>query len=151
VDYLDAVKVLRDISLFSQLDQSKLKLLAFASDYQTFEDGEILFLAGDPSDAVYLIDEGEAEAYVDVEGQDITVATLGKSDLIGEMGIFRNRSRSAAMRAKGQLKVIRIEGELFIQMVTENPEAALGVMRALSDKISKATESYEELKASIAK
>ena len=40
MDYGDAVKVLRGIPLFAKLDPAKLKLVAFASDYLTFEDGE---------------------------------------------------------------------------------------------------------------
>ena len=139
MDYLDAVKVLRSNPLFSKLDQAKLKLLAFASEYQTFKDGEVLFNAGEPSDCAYLINEGEAIVVVEKDGSEIIINTLGRHEVFGEMGIFRNSARSATIKAKGDLSVMRIDGDMFLSLVTENPDAALGVMRLLSDKVASAS------------
>jgi CRP-like cAMP-binding protein len=63
------------------------------------------------------------------------------------MGIFRNSPRSATIRAAGPLKVLRIDGDVFLRIVTENPDAALAVMQILSDKLARTTEDYERLKA----
>ena len=100
MDYLDAVKVLKGIPLFASLDQPKLKLLAFASEYHSFDDGESVFRVGDPSDSVYIVDEGEADVLIDQDGGEVLVNRLTKDGLIGEMGIFRNQPRSASVRAK---------------------------------------------------
>ena len=127
MDYGDSVKVLRGIPLFAKLDPAKLKLVAFASDYLTFEDGEALFQVGEPADCAYLIEDG------------------GKNQMFGEMALFLNSPRTATVRAKGPLGVLRIEADMFLGLVTENPDTALGVMRALSDKLTRAMESYEEL------
>ncbi|MEE8392752.1 MAG: Crp/Fnr family transcriptional regulator [Rhodospirillales bacterium] len=145
MDYLEAVKVLRGIPLFSKLDSSKLKLLAFASQYLTYDDGEALFHVGDTADCAYLIDEGEAVILAENEDREIEVGVLGRHEIFGEMAIFRSSPRIATIRAKGCLKVMRIEGDMFLSMVTENPDVALEVMRALSDKIALALESYEKM------
>ena len=145
MDYLEAAKVLRGIPLFEKLDPAMLKLLAFASSHLTFDDGEALFHAGDAADSVYLIDEGEAVILAEGEDHEVFVGTLGRHEMFGEMAIFMNSSRSATIKAKGTLKVIRIDGDMFLKLVTENPDAALGVMRALSVKIARAMESYEAL------
>ena len=149
MDYLDAVKILRGIPIFASLAPSKLKLLAFASEYLTFEDGETLFHIGDPADCVYLIEEGEAGAYGEKDGREVLVAVLGRAEVFGEMAIFRNSTRSATIRAHGKLKVMRIDGNMFLELVTQNPDAALGVMRALSDKIARAMEEYEEMEGRV--
>ncbi len=145
MDYGDSVKVLRGIPLFAKLDPAKLKLVAFASDYLTFEDGEALFQVGEPADCAYLIEDGEAEVVAEVEGRDVIVSVLGKNQMFGEMALFLNSPRTATVRAKGPLGVLRIEADMFLGLVTENPDTALGVMRALSDKLTRAMESYEEL------
>lgn len=145
MDYLDAVKVLRSNPLFSKLDQAKLKLLAFAAEYQTFKDGEVLFNFGEPSDCAYLIDEGNADALIEKDGREIIVNTLGRHEVIGEMGIFRNSGRSATIKAKGDLSVMRIDGDMFLSLVTENPDAALGVMRLLSEKLANTSALVEKL------
>lgn len=148
MQHADIVAVLRGIPLFANIDPAKLKLLAFSCAYLGLDDGEALFYEGEPSDSVYLIDEGEADICVGgSNGSEVRVATLGKQELIGEMGIFRNSPRSATIRASGPLKVLRIDGEVFLRIVTENPDAALAVMHNLSDKLARTTENYEQLKA----
>jgi CRP-like cAMP-binding protein len=145
VEYGEAVQVLRKIPIFSKLDTPKLKLLAFASDYLTFEDGEILFREGDPADCAYLIDDGGVLICTGETDCQVVVGTLGRHDLFGEMAIFRNAPRVATIRASGPVKVLRIDGDMFLRMVTENPDTALGVMRMLSEKIARTTEQFEAL------
>lgn len=143
----DAVKVLGQIPIFTKLEPTKLKLLAFASDYLSFESGETLFQAGDQSDGVYLIDDGEAEIVVVEGGHEIIIATYGKHQLIGEMAVIRNSPRTAMVRAKGALKALRVNGDLFLKVVTQNPDTALRVMQVLCHKIVTSMESYEQLEA----
>lgn len=147
MQYPETVMVLRAIPLFAGFDPAKLKLLAFSSTYLTLEEGEVLFHEGDPADSVYLIDEGEADIYTGRGEHEIKVAKLGKHGLVGEMAIFRNAPRSATIRAAGPLQVLKIDGDVFLRVVTENPGAALTVMRILSDKLAATTEDYERLRA----
>jgi len=145
VEFDESVRMLRRIPMFAKLDISKLKLLAFAGEYQTFDDGEVLFYEGEAADCAYIIDEGEA-VVSGGQGEDaMTVSTLGKHSLFGEMAIFRGSTRTATVKAGGSLKVIRIDGSMFLKMVTENPDAALGVMQVLSDKIARAMNDYGDL------
>ncbi len=149
MDYGEAVQVLRGIPLFAKLDPAKLKLLAFASEHLTFENGETLFQVGAAADSVFLIDQGEAEITVLAEGREIVISRLGKHDLFGEMAIFRRAPRSATVKANGRLGVLKIDAPMFLELVTENPETALGVMRLLSDKIARATENFEEMEGRV--
>ena len=65
------------------------------------------------------------------------------------MAVLRNAPRVATVRAKGRVRVLRIEGDMFLRMVTEDPEVALGVMRMLSDKIAMAMETFEEMEEKV--
>jgi CRP-like cAMP-binding protein len=57
------------------------------------------------------------------------------NDLFNTMVLFMSSGRSSNVIAKGDMRAIKLDGPLFLQMVTENPDAALGVMTALSEKI----------------
>jgi CRP-like cAMP-binding protein len=150
VDFNEAVQVLRRIPIFSKLDPAKLKLLAFASDHLTYDDGEVLFKEGDPPDSAYIIDEGEVNICAGEDDTcDLVVGTLGRHDLFGEMAIFRNAPRVATIRASGPVSVMRIDGDMFLRLVTENPDTALGVMRMLSDKIARTTERFEAVEEKV--
>ncbi len=54
-------ELLRKVPMFSKMESSKLKLLAFTSESLTFETGESLCHAGDPADCAYVIMSGEVE------------------------------------------------------------------------------------------
>ena len=147
--YAEAVALFRRIPVFASLDPASLKLLAFSSSYLTFNDGEALCHQGEPGDTVFVVDEGEVEISIQVAGAPIHLAKLGKHDLFGEMAVICNLPRTADVSARGPLKVLQIEGDVFLQMVTANPDAALGVMRVLSERLMRFTELYERMKRSL--
>ena len=149
MQYGDAIPVLRSIPLFCKLDPAKLNLLAFSSTSLTFEEGEELFREGDPADGAYIIEEGEVDVLRGQDGHRVKVGSLGKSDLFGEMALILNRTRSATICAAQHLKVLKIDPDVFLRMVTENPDAALTIMRSLSEKITRLTERYQELQRHI--
>ena len=68
---------------------------------------------------------------------------FGKNWLVGELAVFLNEPRTATVRANGELRVLRIDADVFLRIVSENPEVALNVMRILSDKLARMTESVE--------
>jgi CRP-like cAMP-binding protein len=147
VDYKEAVSVLRGIPVFASLDTASLKLLAFSSSYLSLDDGEALCHQGDPGDSVFLVDEGEVEVSIVVgDGGRIRLATLGRHDIFGEMAVICNQPRTADVHARGPLKVLKIEADVFLQLVTGNPDAALGMMRVLAERLMRFTERYERLK-----
>jgi CRP-like cAMP-binding protein len=53
------------------------------------------------------------------------------------------------VRAKGALQVLRITDEMFLKLVTENPEVALEVMRQLSDKLTVTHRQVEALESEL--
>jgi CRP-like cAMP-binding protein len=149
LDYAEAVALLRRIPVFASLDAASLKLLAFSSSHLILNDGEALCHQGDPGDSVFVIDEGEVEVTIKVDGAPIQIARFGQHDLFGEMGVICNQPRTADVCARGPLKVLKIEGDVFLQLVTANPNAALGVMRVLTERLMRFTELYERLKRSL--
>lgn len=147
MEYKDAVSVLRGIPVFASLDTASLKLLAFSSTYLSLEDGEALCHQGDPGDSVFVIDEGEVDvSIVGGETGRMLLATLSRHDIFGEMAVICNQPRTADVHARGPLKVLKIDADVFLQLVTGNPTAARGMMRILAERLIRFTEQYERLK-----
>jgi CRP-like cAMP-binding protein len=57
------------------------------------------------------------------------------NNLFSEMALFLSSGRTANVIAKGDMRAMKLDGPLFLQMVTENSNAALGVVTALSEKV----------------
>jgi len=148
MDVFQESEQLQKIPVFSKLDSSKLKLLAFTSEALTYSDGQILFRQQQASKSAYVIMEGEVEILTERgDGELIPLLTRGRNELIGEMAALSNAPRTATIRAKGPVRVLRIPNEQFIKIISENPQVALGVMRELSDKLARSHERVEELEA----
>jgi CRP/FNR family cyclic AMP-dependent transcriptional regulator len=140
---------LRKVPMLAKLEPSKLRLLAFTSQLLTFDDGDILFHQNDPSDSTYLVISGDMEVLV-ARGEGFFVAgLLGANDLVGEMGVLAHASRSATIRARGQVVALRLEADMFLDLLAENPSVALDVMRQLSDKLARSHRQYELLQQSL--
>ena len=151
MDLTTEAETLRKVPMFSRLELSKLKLLAFTSERCTYEGGEVLFEAGDAPDSAYVIMQGAVEILADTEEGPVVEVVLGNNELFGELGVLTNAPRSATVRARDQLVALRITDEMFLTLLGENPEVALDVMRQLSEKLVRSHEQFVELQKRLQK
>lgn len=131
----EEVDLLRRIPLFAKVEPPKLKLLAFASERVTFEAGQELFHQGDMPDAAYIIIEGSADVQLDTPRGRVTVATIGRNELVGEIGIICDVPRTATVLAKSRLVTLRVSKDLLLRMITDFPTMAIEIMRVLAHRL----------------
>jgi CRP-like cAMP-binding protein len=143
----EEVELLRKIPLFAKIEPSKLKLLAFTSERLTFKAGQDLFHQGDPGDTAYIVIEGEADVLVDSPAGEISVARIGKNDLVGEIAILIDVPRTATVRPLTDLTTLAISKDLFFRLVAEFPEMAIEIMRELAHRLENTNALVRELKA----
>ena len=67
----EEVELLRNIPLFSKIEPSKLKLLAFTSERLTFHKDQNLCVQGEMGDAAFIIIDGAADVIVSTDSQHI--------------------------------------------------------------------------------
>ena len=140
----EEVELLRNIPLFSKIEPSKLKLLAFTSERLTYGDGQDLVVQGDMGDSAYIIVAGTADIIVETPDGPLTVASVGKNDIIGEIAILCDVPRTATVRASSEVTTLRISKELFFQLVNEFPQMAVEIMRVLALRLDIATKKLRE-------
>ena len=111
---------------------------------------------GEPPDSVYVIIEGEVEILGETPAGEFVVAVVGRNVLQGEMGVITNTPRGATVRAKTPVRALRIAGDVFLRLVTDNPGCALHVMRELfarvlagNARVAAALRDVESLKAQL--
>ncbi len=136
----EEVELLQQIPLFAKIEPSKLKLLAFTSERQKFRAEEELFHQGDIGDAAYIIIGGEADVILTTDSGDIHVATFKRNDIVGEIAILCDVPRTATVRAKEELEVLKISKDLFFRMVGEFPQMAVEIMRELALRLDRTTD-----------
>lgn len=131
----EEVDLLRRIPLFAKVEPPKLKLLAFASERVTFEAGQELFHQGDMPDAAYIIIDGSADVMLDTQRGRVTVATIGRNELVGEIGIICDVPRTATVLARSRLVTLKVNKDLLLRMITDFPAMAIEIMRVLAHRL----------------
>ncbi len=133
----EEVELLRNIPLFSKIEPSKLKLLAFTSDRVTFAAGQELFHQGDSGETAYIIMDGEADVTIGTPKGEISVARVGKNDLVGEIAILCDVPRTATVKALSEVTTLAISKDLFFRLVAEFPQMAIEIMRELAHRLER--------------
>ena len=144
------VEALRNVAIFRKVDAARLRLLAFISERVKFAPGEILWRQGEIGDSALIILSGNARIVVSSDGEEKTVARLGKEDIVGEIAILCDVPRTASVIAEDELVGLSISKDTFLKFLQEFPEMALEVMRVLAARLERTTHDLAELKARIA-
>ena len=142
----EEVEILRNIPIFSKIEPSKLKLLAFTSERITFQADQAIVQQGEAGDSMYIIVEGSADVIVDTLSGPLTVATLGNNDFFGDIAILCDVPRTATVQAKSELIALRIAKELFLRLGTEFPQMAFEVMREIALRLDRTTNDLQQTK-----
>ena len=84
---------------------------------------QMLFLAGDPGDGCYLVDEGLLKVYVvSQSGGERILSILGPGALVGELSMIDGAPRSASVAAIRQSKLRFIGRAAFDALARTQPE-----------------------------
>ena len=141
------VEILRQIPLFANIDTAKLKLLCFASERLTYKKDQVLFEQGEVGDSAYIIVEGEADVIVESPKGPISVATLKRNDIVGEIAILCDVPRTAAVKAASELVALKVTKDLFFRMIMDFPEMGVEIMRVLAHRLEQTTQQLQEARA----
>jgi len=119
---------LRVHSAFAVLDrEATLSLLEHLQELE-LRDGEDAVRQGEPADALYLIADGRLGVFTDGPGGAARrLRTLHSGEFFGELGLFAGEPRSATVRAEGAVRLLRLAGEHFHQLIAEHPAFAARV------------------------
>jgi CRP-like cAMP-binding protein len=107
--------------------------------------GQVLFKAGDKSDGMYLIRKGELAVYLEQDGKQVMLATIGEGGMIGEMALFDGAPRSASVKATKPTEVTLISTDDFSKLMKQIPKWFVGLMTALSTRLRQTNDRLKKL------
>jgi CRP-like cAMP-binding protein len=108
------------------------------------EAGTTVFDEGDPGTEMYVVQSGSVEIVKSVHGDEKLLSTLEKGDFFGEMSILEDVPRTARARAKTDCELVRIDQSTFDEMLRNNGEIAVRMLRKLSRRLRETTLMLEQ-------
>jgi CRP-like cAMP-binding protein len=127
-------ELLRNVSLFSDLEDRDLQSLAQEFSERRFSAGDTISLEGEGGLMFFVVEQGEAS--VDVHGEQ--VATLGPGSSFGEIALIDRRPRTATVTAQTDIKAYGLPVFVFRPFVEARPQVAWKLLEAMADRLAAA-------------
>ena len=132
---------LRSVPLFASLDDKAATELRELLMFKDVAAGTRLFHKGDSGDAMYLLESGRVRISLkDEDGAEVTLADLAQGDFFGEMALIDGRRRSADAHVVEAARFAILSRDDFIAFVRSNPDVALEMLGALSERLRRTDE-----------
>ena len=97
--------------------------------------GEVLFRAGDPGDAFYVVAAGKLEVLATSCGKCTDrIAELGEGNAFGEMALLGGGARTATIRAIEETNLLEIGRTDFERLIASNRQLAVAVERVSHER-----------------
>lgn len=131
----------KQIPLFAGLRPFQAKLVVLMGHLEAVKRGAYITRRGEVKPELYVLLNGRAE--VQREGG-LVIRTMGRGDVIGEMGLLRHRERSADVIASEDMDYLALD-ERFLQRIRRRyPRIAaklfLNLSKILSDRLESTTD-----------
>lgn len=127
-----SVDLLRNVRLFSELDERDLESLAEEFNERRFAAGDKVALEGEGGLMFFVVESGELS--VEVQGE--PVSTLGPGSAFGEIALIDRRPRTATVSAVTDVKAYGLPVFVFRPFVEARPGVAWKMLEAMADRLA---------------
>jgi CRP/FNR family cyclic AMP-dependent transcriptional regulator len=134
------------IPFFAGLDEADLERVAAGTRTRRFRRGEVIFHAGDPGDALFIIVSGEVKISLPSdEGDEAILATLREGDVFGELALLDGAPRSATASALVATEAVVLPRDRFRELIATVPAVRDVLLASLAGELRRLTTHVEEL------
>jgi hypothetical protein len=120
-----------EIPLFRGLSLRQTRIFALMSDIRRPKAGERLMTEGEPGDDMYVVVDGNLDAWVQRHGERRDLSQMERGDVVGEVAYFGGK-RSANVDVVSDALLIRFDSEDLDRLRRRYPRAAAVVYRNLN-------------------
>jgi hemolysin D len=97
-----------------------------------YKAGEYIFREGETASYAYVLNDGQVDITKTTEEGYLTLATISKGTIFGEMALIDDQPRSAGALAATDAVVTEVDSQSFQHYIRSNPVTAVNIMKRLS-------------------
>ena len=136
---MERLLALQNVSLFAHLSLEQLEAINGLMTEAEYLAGEIVVREGEPGEDLYVLLEGEVQAFKNHDAADETLLnTMTPVDYFGEMAILDSAPRSATCVVSKDARLLALAGERFEELILQTPEMAFEIFRVLIERVRRA-------------
>ncbi len=121
-------------SFFKTIDEKNLEKVVRFFRLNKYKQGQIVIRKGEPGGNFFIIVSGSVNVLND---GGLTISTLEKGDVFGEMSLICNESVSATIQVKEDTSILYIDRPNFQKILDHYPAIQLYFSRLMADRLTK--------------
>ena len=125
------------VPLFTGLDEATIEDIVSCMQTTRYAAGELICRQGDPSDSLFLLRSGVAQAFLKSLTGSRTIARLRPGDVIGEVGVVTNLPRSASVIARSDAVVLQVARDDVGSLLTRHPRLLANITQVIGGRLAK--------------
>ena len=144
----DIRNTLRNLPVFSALEECDLTRVAGHSRVMECEKGTLLFREGDVYRGFYVVLEGGVKVYkLSPDGKETVLHIQFPPQTLAEIPMFAGEDYPAHAECLAASRLLFVEKEGFLALLRENPDLALRMLAGLSRRLRVLAKQLEDLTA----
>jgi len=129
----------RTIPMFEGLRPLQARIVTLMGEFKSFPAGKPIVQQGEVGNEMYVLINGSADVFINVEAQRKKVRTLHRGEVFGEMGLLRHHERTADVVANEGVEVIAVNEQFLDRMQRRYPRIGakifLNIAKIISDRL----------------
>jgi CRP/FNR family transcriptional regulator len=111
-----------------------------------FSRGELIFQEGETADGFYIVGKGKIKVFkLSFDGKEQILHIYGPGKTFGEVPVFQGTQFPAAAMALESSTILFIPRKAFVDLITDSPTLAMGMLAELSRRLRGFTVQIENL------
>lgn len=139
-------RFLKNVPLFSELDDEELSQLASVVYERHYKKHTTIVHVDDPGAVLYILKSGLAKITLeDQQGAEMILRLLYPTDFFGDMSLLDGMPRSATITTQEPSEVLTMSRDHFLRIMEKSPTILLKMIVVLSKRLRKANELIHSL------
>ena len=137
---------LRQVTLFDCLGDPEIEALAALTFSRTFDKGQLIILAEETGDTLFIIRGGQVKvSLIHEDGKEFILSLLGQGEVFGELSLLDDRPRSANVTAMVETELLMLRRSDFLDLVGRIPQIAVSLLEELASRLRRTDDQVEGL------
>ncbi|WP_456343074.1 Crp/Fnr family transcriptional regulator [Thermovibrio sp.] len=139
------MEFLREIPLFSELNQKQLEEIALISVVKRYSKNNIIFTPSQKGEYFFILKRGKVKVYKTSKGKEQIIRIFDKPTLFGEAASFTGKNFPAWAEAIEESEIVLIPRKGFIELMKRDPEIGMKFMSVMAQRLMYLTSVIESL------
>ena len=137
---------LRRVPLFEGLTDEDLEAIAKVTVSRSYDKDQIIILAEEEGDALFIIDSGQVKvSIVSEDGREVILSLLGDGAVFGELSLLDGKPRSANVVATENSALYMVRRADFLQLIYKVPKISIALLAELAARLRRTDRKIEGL------